>query len=224
MFRSLPPNDKTLGRLYPLGSLSVFQYLVDQWQKLNSTVLVRMCVCPCFDFCRFSNLLIFRCFRGRFVHAFVLNLIEIGRRKFYHYFNFNLVCSVSMFLPFCSTYTSSSVGFSTRFWLKCSVSFKLLPALFCTEISKYADLLDHLVRLALYCLLYLLLFIKNWSAWWLAQRNTFIPYRWNMNFSTPQTTASNSSSPIEIFSSFSSRICCLMLSVPLIPPLVFARV
>ena len=96
--------------------------------------------------------------------------------KILPYFKFNLVCSVRKFITFCSSCMFSVVPPSTGLWLMKLVNFKLLPAICCIEMLKYATRSNHLVSLALYCLLHLFRLISGSKACWLVYKNTFFPY------------------------------------------------
>ena len=91
------------------------------------------------------------------------------------YFTFNSSCSERMLITYCSSYTSSFVAFSTGFMLIKSVNFKLLPVTCWIAISKCASRSNHLVSLALYCLLHRFLLIKGSRAWWSVYKKTFFP-------------------------------------------------
>ena len=93
--------------------------------------------------------------------------------KILPYFKFSSACSVRMFITYCSAYMFSIATPSTGFRLRKSVNFKLLPAMCCIEISNCANRSNHLVSLALYCLLHLFRLISGSSAWWSVYKNTF---------------------------------------------------
>ena len=80
-----------------------------------------------------------------------------------------------------------------------SVNLISLPAVCFMLMSKWFNLSNHRVSRALHCLFALNLCKSGSSAWWSENSCTCFPYRWNLNLSRPQTTASSSSSPIEYF-------------------------
>ena len=70
------------------------------------------------------------------------------------YFDYNLACPSRIFITCCSLHTFSVEAPSTGRLLRKSVSFRLLPAIFCIAMSKCASRPKQLVNLALYCLLH----------------------------------------------------------------------